>query len=75
MTDEKQFKPGPDWFVVACAVFAILLLGTHCVSILENVYYDPLLFLPFGILAVILLVIIFLLCKVLAYEFVGKSKD
>lgn len=65
----------PDWFIVACAVVTILLLGAHAISIGENIYYDPGLFWPFGLVAAVLLAVIYLMCRVIAYEFCGKSKE
>jgi NO-binding membrane sensor protein with MHYT domain len=65
----------PDWLILACAVVTILLLGAHALSIAENIYYDPHLFWPFGLVLAILLSVVYLMFRVIAYELCGKSKE
>lgn len=65
----------PDRLIVSCAVVTILLLGAHAISIGENIYYAPELFWPFGLVAAVLLAVIYLMCRVIAYEFCGKDES
>lgn len=71
----KELSPkGPDWFVVCCSILTVLLLGMHSVSVTSRIYSDPTLW-PFGILVAVMVMIIYLMCRVIAYEFCGKSDD
>lgn len=65
----------PDWFILICAAVTIALLGAHSLSILENLVYDLSLFWPFAPILGILWIVIFLMCRVIAYEFCGKAGD